>query len=609
MADSSTPLQKRTVDAFASYDSSSVNRLTRMITRGTESTKASLIADVNSCVVAVDTTSSTRVTVSAGAVYKDDVRIDTTGLHYVDFYNENHYVSFNLSYFVEGYYYVVLQYEYLKQRPAAEAKIKILMPAQRALYTTTSPYLFLGAVYLYATGGTPALIVSTVDTYDPENSSNKRHYVPSYIGSEVTLPTFDENKDKSRVIYVEDENAYYFGYASKWQSGLGGGGSSYETTVLPTFSIGDLVYTDVTGNLTKALMTSKTSTADGVITRLGSVTDPTGTVQVSGRVENIQFEPGVTISVGDYLYLSQSDAGHVTNIRTSTVGYQFVGRCIEVTDSTSGVILFVRGPHQEVSTGTTVRYAISEEFDLPSGSWVAGTIPSGGSGYYQEVDISDFNGYATVFEIYDSISKLLIQPAEVELYNTAVIRVWMPINTESLKMIIAGPSLATLSSSHVAKVSSTLSAASWVASGSYYYQTIPLPGIISNAAILSLRDTATNEEIVPLNITFDSTGIVTVWMNNNTLTLDLVAIGESNLTTDVIGSFTTLGSGGAWTSSSGLYYQDISLDGFSDYNVAISTVDSSTGLFIMPNKIQYLSSIVRIWMSTNTVSIDVTTIG
>ena len=87
---SSIPSQIRAVDPFASFNSNTVNKLTEMITRGSNG-----LTDYNALQVTSDSTAPlTQCVVSTGTIYKDDVMIDMTDPHVVDFTDSSHYVSF-----------------------------------------------------------------------------------------------------------------------------------------------------------------------------------------------------------------------------------------------------------------------------------------------------------------------------------------------------------------------------------------------------------------------------------------------------------------------------------------------------------------------------------
>ena len=106
---SSIPTQARAVDPFASYNSDTVNTLTRTVNYGEDS-----IAYAKSCDVVLDATSITEVVLQTGFVYKDDVWINVSAQHTVDFTDSDHYYNFDSGFDEAGYYYIVLQYTFEK---------------------------------------------------------------------------------------------------------------------------------------------------------------------------------------------------------------------------------------------------------------------------------------------------------------------------------------------------------------------------------------------------------------------------------------------------------------------------------------------------------------
>jgi len=204
---STIPTQERVVDPFASYNSNIVNQITEIVTQGDEG-----LLTPNSMQVTIDSIS--RVAVSTGYAMKDDVLINITAEHIVDFTDTSQYISDPLP-FTGGYYYLVLNYQYLKQRPAPQASIVILQPTERGLITSGSTYLLLKVVELDTVG--PHSILNIYDS-DPEPAyeNNARTYLRYYAGAVSFLPTFEQTRDQGRIVYDVTDDAYYYGYASGW---------------------------------------------------------------------------------------------------------------------------------------------------------------------------------------------------------------------------------------------------------------------------------------------------------------------------------------------------------------------------------------------------------
>lgn len=425
---SSIPEQIRTVDPYSSYNSNVVNQLTGIVTRGSNS-----LDICNSLQVISDSTSANdHVEVLPGIIYKDDMLIEITSSLKLDFTDPQHYVSasgdpFNTE---EGYYYVVIEYSYVKSRPAPKAYLKILLPSQTASYRAGAftSLFFLKAVEVEVNAG-QGEIVALYD-YDPDYTETKRIYVHNHASTEVFLPTFEAARDQSRIAYVTTEDKYYLGYSTQWREiGASSGGSSFIANTTG-FEIGDLVYVTSLGNLSKAVGPYDISTADGVVTSVGTA----GTVQVSGSVTDVKMETGIIPSVGDILYLSETEAGTVTNVKPSPT-WQFVGRCSALADSTSTTeieVLFVRGePNGYGVTGITTYGTLS------SGNWLDSTSTTN---VYQDIDVSAFDDGIVVPSFWITSDGYKIQPEDFLYLDTTTVRVYMPNGfAEDIDYLLVGP--------------------------------------------------------------------------------------------------------------------------------------------------------------------------
>jgi hypothetical protein len=327
------PSQLRAVDPFASYNSDTVNKLTRMMTQGED-----LLFSPNSIDIEFDTTSSTdHVVVTTGGCFKDDVWIQVLARHRVDFTNSNHYVQYGGGYNEEGYYYVVLSYDFQKSRPAPQASILIIKPSQRATLFTDQ-HLFLKAVKVENLGG---YTITALYDYDPENPENKRRSTSVFAGREATLPTFT-SAYTGQLIYVAETDSYYFGLRDGWAAVFSDAVRiNIDTTGVV---VGSLIYVDSNGEAALATSDFYNQTAQAVVTHNGVASDGSGKARLYGRVSSVPIESGITVSVGDSLYLSSLEAGSVTNIRTSPL-YQFLGKAeTGATGPNTIQILFTPGP-------------------------------------------------------------------------------------------------------------------------------------------------------------------------------------------------------------------------------------------------------------------------
>jgi hypothetical protein len=206
------PSQSRAIDPFSSYNSNSVNVLTRMVSLG-----QNCIIGASSMDVVWDSTSTTIVTVCSGICFKDDVIINITDNFKVDMSVDDFYVTQAGAGMNEaGYFYIVLDYTYSKSLPAPQAAIRIIKPSQVLSTFNTSKYLFLKAVNIQLVSS----IMEIVGVYDIDPTFGfSRNYSMYYAGGVNTLPTpYVESRDEGRIIYARDTKAVYYGQNGTWTS-------------------------------------------------------------------------------------------------------------------------------------------------------------------------------------------------------------------------------------------------------------------------------------------------------------------------------------------------------------------------------------------------------
>jgi len=160
------PIQSRAVDPYASYDSSEVNQISRLITAGKD-------VILHSTPMIFDIIGNTVLALHPGCiVVKDDMTITLEGLN-IDFADSDFYVNDSLGHWSEdGNYYVVLEYVYLKSRPAPVASIKIILPSQRtnAAIFNSAAHMLLKVVNVITVSGTRK--INDIYEYDPEYTNN-----------------------------------------------------------------------------------------------------------------------------------------------------------------------------------------------------------------------------------------------------------------------------------------------------------------------------------------------------------------------------------------------------------------------------------------------------
>lgn len=421
-----TPSQTRTVDPFASYNSSIVNHLTRMITRGENA-----LTNYNDLQVTLDTTSpTTAVVVSTGSVYKDDMFITIDQDHRVDFENSNNYYSFGAGFNEIGYYHICLEYTYAKSRPAPEAKIKIIKPSQVSTAYNSSAFFFLKAIQVQFISST--FQITSLEDYDPDNTTHARNYVKSYFGV-VTNSTFDEiadfnsDTDRGRTIYESESGKFYFGLTARWVSldELGGSATiSSVNTDTTGLWVGALVYSDYNKNAQLAVATHDAMMADMVVNTIGTVALATASCKIVGEISGVKVETGAIVSKGDVLYLSDIEPGKVTNIKPNFI--QNVGRALS---------------NGDVNTDITMLF-IPRGLSLSALKGEITTWDGTNGDYYYDIDISDLDttGNAVVTSFFaenDGVLEML-QPAKTQLVDAyKTLRVWMNTNLLSIKYTVS----------------------------------------------------------------------------------------------------------------------------------------------------------------------------
>jgi len=308
------PTQLRTIDPYSSYNSNCVNALTRMVTRGTN-----CLHGTHSIDVVWDSISATEITILPGLAYKDDVIIQITEDFLVDMHDEDFYVSSN--HFDEaGYYYILLNYTYLKSKPAPEASILILRPSEKNVFN--SSHLFLKCVKVIWNGS--IFKIDSIYDWDPDNINIRREYVQTYFGVEDSLPEFNQFRDEGRVIYIRNEDGVYYGGKNSW-IGSDVVKDSLDTTGCPK---GSLIYLTSGSSAALAIATARETFATGVVLEEGLISNGTGKIRLFGRADNVPVEVGRTTTTGDRLYLSNLNPGYITPI-PPLPHTQFVGICLD----------------------------------------------------------------------------------------------------------------------------------------------------------------------------------------------------------------------------------------------------------------------------------------
>jgi len=313
------PDQTRTVDPYSSYSSNIVNRLTRMITGDTN-----CLFSTHTIEVTTDSTDSYVVRVGTGQCFKDDVIVELESPMLVDFKNTSFYVDWDGGFDEPGYYYVVLDYTYIKAKPSPKASLKIIKPDQRVSHFN-SQYLLLKVVLVSWTG-TEYVVTSVLDG-DPTITDNQRKYSPLFAGVSNSLPSFITNQHEGQIIYVRDTGGLYWGMGNRWEDF-----SAIRDNITTTGrSVGEVCYLINDGtseaSVSAAIATANETLGDCIVLSVGAGNTPDGQVRLAGRTDNVLVETGITILTGQRLYLSETQAGRVTNLEPGNYP-QYLGRSI-----------------------------------------------------------------------------------------------------------------------------------------------------------------------------------------------------------------------------------------------------------------------------------------
>jgi len=420
---SNIPEQIRAVDPFASYNSNTVNQLTRMATNGQNALKS--YPGLN--VIEDSTSPTTQVVVTPGTIYMDDVLISVTENHTVDFTDPTHYVAFGTGFDEDGWYYIVFDYNYVKSRPAPEARVKILKPSQYAHPSLGITLHFLKAIKI--TGGGPHYIDTSRDfeDYDPNHPENKREYTDLYFGVETDLPTYNALTDRGRVVYESSSDSFWFGYNDRWSKITAGVEINIDTTGV---EVGAICYVDSNGNAEYATATDVATGGEIIVQEVGLAATGDGRALLSGLATGAIIETGVTVVTGDLLYLSTTEPGRVTNQRTQPFR-QIVGRALSAGTGGSpvmGTITILFFP-RDLQVG-------SVEYTIEPSDWV---YDAGSGMYIETLDISllDATG-AVIVSIFDDDTKFKIYEADSELVSSGNgLRIYSPVDTVTWNVIVS----------------------------------------------------------------------------------------------------------------------------------------------------------------------------
>lgn len=175
------PIQERSVDPYSSYDSNVVNKLTRMISDGKN------VLLLPSAPYAIKQANAI-LNIIPGKVIMDDVLIETTEEHLMNTNDVDNYLDTSGGIWNEdGYYYLIMSYEYEKTSPPPSAAYYLIKPSQRA--TVYDPEKHLMVNVLEVTVINSVRRISNIYGFDPDNVDVKRDYASGGGGSSGTSTT------------------------------------------------------------------------------------------------------------------------------------------------------------------------------------------------------------------------------------------------------------------------------------------------------------------------------------------------------------------------------------------------------------------------------------
>ncbi len=313
MGDTQFP-QTRTIDPFTGYYSDLTSRLLQGVTKGRD-----CLLTPHSFQVEAIPGDSTSVNIIDGFLVMDNILIQGTSSSFeVDFEDVDFYSAGSV-WDSAGYYYICINYNYERSRPAAEASFRILKPSQRNLLDLSSDNFLLKVAQVVSVGA--GYEISALYDYDPDAAfpDHRREFVHIYATLCETLPSFTQYENEGQIIYVVDEGETYFGGPDGWK--IFSGIRDVVDTSLCT--AGQLSYIAATGDATPAIATAYNTLADAVVLDVGA----SGKVALYGKVSDVLIEAGVNITLGDKVYLSETVAGTITD--TPGTLAQYIGRCVE----------------------------------------------------------------------------------------------------------------------------------------------------------------------------------------------------------------------------------------------------------------------------------------
>ena len=320
------PTQTRTVDPYADFLSSNVNRLTRVKTRG-----RSVIVKPGDLEVSINSTdSTTQLDISAGECIIDDMYISIEATT-VDIIDDVNLFTTGTPPTTDGTYYLTIYYSYSKSRPAPRAGFVMLRPNELSLISSDN-YLFLAKINCVT--GTSTLEIDSIETYDTENEEAVRQFSDAFAGIYPTEPTFMQNIHEGSIIYTEDTNSILYGTHTQFVN-LNSNMMILDTT---NCTVGDLAYINSSGKTVQSNANASGSLAMVLVISVGTASNKDGIAIFNGRS---QVNVTGAVTSGQKLYLSTT-LGKATSTPPGNV--QYIGIALSSGTNTLVDVWFAPGP-------------------------------------------------------------------------------------------------------------------------------------------------------------------------------------------------------------------------------------------------------------------------
>lgn len=220
----------------------------------------------------------------------------------------------------------------------------------------------------------------------------KRVYTETYASLESKLNTFDPLVDMGKIIYVGQPGVAYIGTEDGWNE-FGVFDYTCDTSLC---TLHQLAYIGANNIAHPAIADSAQHFASCFVTKVDATE---GRVRISGKISDGLVETGITLSSGDPLFLSSTQAGKVTNIDPH-VNTQLIGICLSTSGSNFETIL------SSLSGGSGVSV-----HNLLTG------LEGGGGGHYYHLNLTNYTSLTAFGGNHNSIPYGLQGGSATERYH------------------------------------------------------------------------------------------------------------------------------------------------------------------------------------------------